>query len=760
MKATKIFIDCQILQSNNKNRGMGFYSFTFLQTLLKELDINKKITFYLIFNKNLIIDSKYLNIYSKNRIKILKINIPIYTSEATTKSQICKLSSTFNNYLKRYLNNSINRFIILSNFETGQIINAFPKNVTKIVLFYDLIPHLFQNMYLPDKNSISYEDYYSRFINIYDADLIITISETSRNDLINFCQLNPSKIWAINLNLFSNTSVNLNDQKMDIGKYILFPTGDDKRKNNINVLKSFSFLSKLFPDLTLVITSSFSEQSKVELNAIKNGINKKAKVVFTNNINYKELEILYKNAILVLFPSLYEGLGIPILEAIHFHKKIVCSNIPAFKEFTNNGFIFCDPYSVEDITNSIINAIKFKKINEIEYKKIIENYSKNKNIDKLCNYIISHNNEAPVKKTRIAVIGPSLTSYSAIAKYCEHLIVALYKNFKIDYFYDDGLNNKHFRNSIFTSLIKYRHINTFSRNIYQSYKHVFYNIGNSEFHLLIMKKAIIYPGICILHDVNLSGMFEFGIQNGLIENKRYKMEVLLERSIIKNNSDRGLFLISSVINKSKIVICHSNYSKNIVDALNINDVKVFKINPPIIYSQNITIPTFQLIGKLKVGIAGIITKSKGISLIKEIVRLKNVIINLFGFSHLHSQNDLFNYKNVNFKENLSDYYYYREITNNNLIITYRENYNGETSWTVLEAMKYGLPVIVKDIGWFDEIPDDCVIKVKTPDNLIKVLSKNINTTTLNKLSYNSFNYLINNYTFESFLNKVNRILNI
>jgi len=58
-----------------------------------------------------------------------------------------------------------------------------------------------------------------------------------------------------------------------------------------------------------------------------------------------------------------------------------------------------------------------------------------------------------------------------------------------------------------------------------------------------------------------------------------------------------------------------------------------------------------------------------------------------------------------------------------ILVNYRPNYHGETSLTTLEAMRHGAVVIVKDIGWYGELPDDTVIKVKSESEVLPAIEK-------------------------------------
>ena len=71
-------------------------------------------------------------------------------------------------------------------------------------------------------------------------------------------------------------------------------------------------------------------------------LTKHPKIIITGYIPDEEIPTLYKNALLYIFPSLYEGFGTPIIEAQYSGCPLLCSDIPVFKEIAGNGAEFCN----------------------------------------------------------------------------------------------------------------------------------------------------------------------------------------------------------------------------------------------------------------------------------------------------------------------------------------------------------------------------------------------------------------------------------
>ena len=103
-----------------------------------------------------------------------------------------------------------------------------------------------------------------------------------------------------------------------------------------------------------------------------------------HNITNNELMRLYQKCDVFVYPSKYEGFGIPLIEAINFNCNIILSDIKVFREITNNDGQFFDPNSPEDLSHKIIECLIDKSKFKIN-KRILEKY----NISKITESIIN-----------------------------------------------------------------------------------------------------------------------------------------------------------------------------------------------------------------------------------------------------------------------------------------------------------------------------------------------------------------------------------
>lgn len=211
----------------------------------------------------------------------------------------------------------------------------------------------------------------SLFITIKKASTIVTVSKTIKNELIEKFNINPDRIQVINnsiakhfLKKHLNTEI-IKKYNLLPQKYILSVATFNKRKNIPNLIEAFKILGDKYPYIKLVLVGGNGNEMK---NLYQNNPN----IIFTGYINDCDIPVLYQNALVYVFPSLYEGFGIPILEAQYSKIPLICSDIPVFHEIAADGAFYCRQDALS-IANAIINVIDNPK----ESSRIIDNAQKN-----------------------------------------------------------------------------------------------------------------------------------------------------------------------------------------------------------------------------------------------------------------------------------------------------------------------------------------------------------------------------------------------
>ena len=226
-------------------------------------------------------------------------------------------------------------------------------NIKKIITVYDMIHELFPDQFLRGDKTTEQKKFA-----VAEADHIICISNNTQKDLINFFNVNINKTSVIHLGFSFETKVIKKPEKTS-KPYLLYVGSRNGYKNFTRFIKAYSSPKiKNFFDLVIFGGSKLNEKEIAMLNKLQ--ISKKS----LKEINGDDATLAgyYKNASLFVYPSLYEGFGIPPLEAMNFGCPVVCSNAGSIPEVVGNAALLFDPYSVESIRDNILSVLHNDKL--------------------------------------------------------------------------------------------------------------------------------------------------------------------------------------------------------------------------------------------------------------------------------------------------------------------------------------------------------------------------------------------------------------
>lgn len=188
-------------------------------------------------------------------------------------------------------------------------------------------------------------------LNIERADLIIAISETTRHDLLGlYPTLDPGKVRIVYHGIDLETPLVVSATLDLPTDYLLFVGDRSGYKNFYLLLEAFRSLSGRYPDLQLVLAGG-GNLEVAEHEAIRRaGLTNR---IMHRNASDAELNALYQNAALFIYPSLYEGFGLPILEAFRAECPILLSDTACFREIAAGAAAFFEPRSQEDLIDRV-----------------------------------------------------------------------------------------------------------------------------------------------------------------------------------------------------------------------------------------------------------------------------------------------------------------------------------------------------------------------------------------------------------------------
>ena len=170
------------------------------------------------------------------------------------------------------------------------------------------------------------------------ADLVLTLSESAREDIESVFGLPRAKIRVIPLG-----GPALDPEPSSKEPYFLFVGGTEKRKNLGAVLDAFSSIDGFELRVVGANTASPVHDSKREQSGVR----------WLGHVSEEELVELYRHATALVFPSRYEGFGLPILEAMARRTPVIASNASSIPEVARGGAILVDPDDVEGLRDAM-----------------------------------------------------------------------------------------------------------------------------------------------------------------------------------------------------------------------------------------------------------------------------------------------------------------------------------------------------------------------------------------------------------------------
>lgn len=220
-----------------------------------------------------------------------------------------------------------------------------PNNIKKIVTIYDLNYFAIPEFYSDNKKIKQMQ-----IDSIEKSDYIITISENTKTDLIKYFRVPEEKISVIYLGIdkFKNDVIPYKTDK----PYILFVGARYTYKNFMNAIKAFKEVNKEKSFYFICTGNQFTNEEKKLLEDLN--IVDSVKQIKASDV---QLKSLYKGATCFIFPSYYEGFGLPLLEAMFYGAPIICSNTSCFPEIANNAALFFNPYSIDDIKDKMLRVL-------------------------------------------------------------------------------------------------------------------------------------------------------------------------------------------------------------------------------------------------------------------------------------------------------------------------------------------------------------------------------------------------------------------
>lgn len=246
-----------------------------------------------------------------------------------------------------------------------------------IVTIHDLIPYILPEMVRPS--------FLKRFIHempyiVERADRIITVSTTSKTDIVKIFKINPAKITVIPSAPSSayqqlpkdETRQKLRNQYGIKKSYILYVGGLNPRKNITELIYAYSKICRELPGNRQLLIFGPNGQHLDRLRLLAKSLNLEETVLFPGFVPSQDLPLFYNGADLFVYPSLYEGFGLPPIEAMACGTPVITSNVSSLPEVVGDAAVQINPYDTLEMADAIFRVLTDEMLRESLIKKGLE----------------------------------------------------------------------------------------------------------------------------------------------------------------------------------------------------------------------------------------------------------------------------------------------------------------------------------------------------------------------------------------------------
>ncbi|MFZ0565645.1 MAG: glycosyltransferase family 1 protein [Chlamydiales bacterium] len=195
------------------------------------------------------------------------------------------------------------------------------------------------------------------------SDVVMTGCNAAKKDIEKFCSIKPKRVEIVPhaLKSFGKEDKDQSVQKLP-DSYLLYVGRVAPHKNLFRLVEAYERLKCTHPLVVVgVFKPPFSDYQKTLLDYVNRSSYLSRSVLFVGEVGDTDLSKIYSQAELLVFPSYYEGYGLPPLEAMLFDCPVVASNIAPVQEVCGEAVEYIDPYSVDSICKGIVRLMEDRK---------------------------------------------------------------------------------------------------------------------------------------------------------------------------------------------------------------------------------------------------------------------------------------------------------------------------------------------------------------------------------------------------------------
>lgn len=757
----RIVIDMQGAQTQSRHRGIGRYTLSLAKAMVLNRGQHEIILALNGFFFETIgpIRAAFQDILPQDNIRVWYAPAPVSHLDADNDSRREAAELTREAFLAS-LKPSI--VLVSSMFEgysedAVTSIGKLSRKTPTAAVLYDLIFLIHSGHYL--KSSLVKAWYEQKLTNFRRADLVLSISESARQEGLDHLGLQPKGIVNISsaadaqfrpLSMSAEKQVDLRNRYGLQRSIVMYTGGIEHRKNVEALIRAYALLPlplRQAHQLAIVCTVQASDRARLDALAKSHGL-AQDELVMTGYVSDDDLVALYNLCTIFVFPSWHEGFGLPVLEAMACGRAVLGANASSLPEVIGREDALFDPFDDQSIKNKLERALvddTFRSALERHGLQQAQKFSWKQSAETalraLENFISAHKEKgrsAPpsLYRPRLAYISPLPPDRSGISGYSVEMLPELARHYQIDVILPDGHVDVPWTGVSFPV----RTVDWFKANA-STFDRVLYHFGNSTFHQHMFALLDIIPGVVVLHDfflshilaqMELSGSSPGAWTESLYSGHGYSAVKLRFESDSKAVTEYPC--TQKVLQNAQGVIVHSAYSQLLARRWYGNQAGDDWACIPLPRVPVFTTPDTRSSAraKLKLNLNKLLVCSFGLLgpnkcnhrlldawINSPLAADENCVLIFVG----EPGDDIYSRQLVNFIENnptasqirvtgwVDDDTYQNYLAAADIGVQLRVDSRGETSAAALDCLNYGLPTVVNANGSMAELPDSITWKL-------------------------------------------------
>jgi glycosyltransferase involved in cell wall biosynthesis len=637
-----------------------------------------------------------------------------------------------------------------SPFEPTRLVDLWPsglRNLWLVLTVHDIIPEVFSELYLRDPQV---RQWYKRRLGfVQRADLVLVPSAATARDVERRLGVASSRIVltgeapptafvpaADRASAFEELLAPL--PKLE-PRFLLYIGGMDLRKNVWGLLDAYAGLhSDLRKAHQLVVVCTLTSDQRRRAHARVEELGIADRVYFTGYVDDEDLVGLCQTAHVVVFPSLYEGYGLPVAEAIACKTPVVAADTSAVEELVEDERALFNPYDRRSIVSTIERVLVDDGLRaELATRSLPPKHtwaSVAEETKAAYDSLRPRLRRRESRRRRIALVSPLPPAETGVADYSYRLLAELRKLVEVDAFVADPAGVSVPEGVVVRKLVAFDSI----ENLRNGYDDVICALGNSPDHVGALDLLRRRQAVVVAHDVGFTDLYAVVADErpdlepdgfrGIVERiypDRYPDEVLRKRSLPPRTVARyGVLMAREIIEHSRRFLVHSDFAARLarLDANPEDEAKVGVL--PFGHPSGDEAPEPAGRNDALIATFGLTTPVKRIDVLidamREVVKsIPRAWLAVVG--DIHPERDRKRYESqieqLELSENVqltgrADRRTYRDFLERSTVaVQLRAITHGESSGAVADCLASGVPTIVTGLGAAREVPDSAVVKV-------------------------------------------------